>query len=49
MVPGATENLCTEHAVQMFEEMGTATGVDTQSLMTQSLQLLVLVGYDTPG
>jgi hypothetical protein len=28
-VPGTTENLCTEHAVQMFEEMGTATGVDT--------------------
>jgi hypothetical protein len=28
---------------------GTATGVDTQSLMTQSLQLPVLVGKDTPG
>ena len=47
--PGATGNVCTEDVVHMFEQMGVATGVDLQSLMTQSLRLPVLVGHDTPG
>jgi hydroxymethylglutaryl-CoA lyase len=47
--PGATGNVCTEDVVHMFEQMGVATGVDLQSLVTQSLRLPLLVGHDTPG
>lgn len=47
--PGATGNVCTEDVVHMFEQMGVDTGVDLQSLITQSLRLPVLVGHDTPG
>jgi hydroxymethylglutaryl-CoA lyase len=47
--PGATGNVCTEDVVNMFEEMGVATGVDLDRLIEISRWLPDLVGHEVPG
>ncbi|MES1924501.1 hydroxymethylglutaryl-CoA lyase [Salinisphaera sp. T31B1] len=47
--PGATGNVCTEDLVHMFEQMGVATGVDLDALLTVAATLPDIVGHAVPG
>ncbi|WP_288585993.1 hydroxymethylglutaryl-CoA lyase [uncultured Methylobacterium sp.] len=47
--PGATGNICTEDLASMAEEMGLATGLDLDALLSLSRDLPRLVGHDVPG
>lgn len=46
---GATGNVCTEDVVNMFEDMGVATGADLMKLIAIARTLPALVGHDIPG
>jgi hydroxymethylglutaryl-CoA lyase len=47
--PGASGNVCTEDLVNLFQEIGVATGVDLPSLIAISSRLPGLIGHDVPG
>ncbi|MCE4225099.1 hydroxymethylglutaryl-CoA lyase [Methylobacterium sp. C25] len=47
--PGASGNICTEDLVNLCHEMGIATGLDLDALLTLSRGLPRLVGHAVPG
>ncbi len=47
--PGATGNVCTEDLVHMVEDMGVATGVDLEAMLTAAREAERLVGRTLPS
>src|SRR6202171_3795433 len=47
--PGATGNICTEHMVNMLEDMGFDTRVDLAKLLAVARRMPAVVGHDVPG
>lgn len=47
--PGATGNICTEDLASMAHEMGIATGLDLDALISLSRDLPRLIGHPVPG
>ena len=48
-VKGATGNVATEDAVNLFDQMGIETGVNLQALCREVAQLEILLGRELPG